>query len=86
MSPESISDAVLNDVSDRVGRIATAEMLLLASRSRYAEAERRHLAIAGANAVFVVLDAVCDRFDPIDVDAFIERLRTDVARNEEMEA
>jgi hypothetical protein len=79
-TPLSGPDAVLDDLAERVGRICTADMLA------GTQSEHENFAIAGYLAVACVLDAVADHFDSDDFDAFVDRLRTSVARYEEQVA
>jgi hypothetical protein len=70
-------DTEVDDLAEKVGRIATEEMLVLDAW------EREQVAIGGFHAVAMTLDAVCDHFEPEAVSAFMDRLRAGVARIEE---
>jgi len=91
VNTESISDEVLSDLADRIGRFATDHMqgaaVICAPTPSNVQlvqrAERRNFAIAGGNAAFFVLDAVRERSDWDDFISFIDGLRDVMAHYEE---
>lgn len=84
MSTDLIPEAVIDDLAQRLGRIATEDMLRLSPGTRREQAERNSLAIAGFLAAAMTLDAASAFFGFEEVAEFVDWLRTDVARYEEM--
>jgi hypothetical protein len=72
--------AVLDDLAERVGRIATESMLV------WSPSERSSVEIAGYLAAGMTLDAICEHFAAADAADFVDGLRSVVARWEEQGA
>jgi hypothetical protein len=74
VSTQSISDAVLDGLAERIARIAIEPMLYAT------DSDRTNCEIAAFRAVRLTLWAVQDHLDPNVVGAFFDRLLVSVAR------
>jgi hypothetical protein len=83
MAANSTPDAVLDDLAERVGRIATAHMLTVAASKRGRLEEKMNLAIAGYLGSAEVFLAARDFFEAEEFAAFVNTLRSRVALHEE---
>jgi hypothetical protein len=68
------TDREIDDLADRIGRLATDEMLVVSV------SERATVAIGGALTADMILYAAQDHLDPDAFAGFVERLRDGVAR------
>jgi hypothetical protein len=73
-----MSADTIDDLAERIGRLATKEMLVTSAF------ERSQVEIGGSHAAFVVLEAAQDQFDSDAFGGFVERLLDGVAQYEEM--
>jgi hypothetical protein len=83
MAANSTPDAVLDDLAERIGRIATEHMLTVATSKWARFGEKNNLAIAGYNASFEVFAAARDFFEVEEFAMFVDTLRSRVALHEE---
>jgi hypothetical protein len=71
------NSACSDDLAERIGRIATEDMLL------FDASEKSQVAIGGFLAAGMTLNAVSDYFDSEEVAEFVDLLRSAVAKHEE---
>jgi hypothetical protein len=84
MNDSRISDEIVDDVAERIGRFATEDMLL--DFRVPVESGKENYAIAGFLAAATTLHVVREHFDRGEVAAFVDDLRNRLARWEERAA